>query len=504
MGGLRHRKSCEPSHRLMPRATRPCAPYHTRATGSDTVTWSRPGSTALRKILAIVVVLLIALYPGAVWLTGRLMEQRTQQTLAQIDKQTPYVRVVDQHYRRGWYRSEQDMTLELVPGSLVPTPAATALSSTLRLQIHSVIHHGPICGLTCFGVARVDSVWVPSPDIAPIIAKYYGSTAPLSITTHIGYFGGRSGTVSTPPLQDVALPDDSHLSWGGITADVKMSASMDRVSVRASMPRFAVRGGADGKQLEVSRVTLDARNERALGSLYSRNLDLRIERIAYHAPNAPDWSAAKIHWAAQMPVASGYMDIAEQIGTGPLQAAAIELREAHFDFALRHLQVQALAALQDQAGSLYQQRAMSLRPDVGAMLGGLREPIQQLLLANPELRFDRVGITTANGQILLHGSVRLPGVTAADFGGDSDPKLLLQKLDVSIDVTADDRALADLPGLAAQTQQQLASLAQRGLVTHESGHWHTTMQLAHGQATINGKAMGAAPGLSSGAPAQSP
>jgi uncharacterized protein YdgA (DUF945 family) len=458
----------------------------------------------LKKKLTIVVVVLIALYPGAVWLTGRLMEQRVQQALARAQQQIPYVRILEQHYRRGWYRSAQDVTLALDLGKLVPMPIATAVSSGLTIQIRSVIHHGPVCGLTCFGAARMESVWVPGADIAPIVAKYYGATPPLSVSTRFGYFGGSSGTVSTPPLPNVALPDNGHLIWGGFTADVSSSANMDRFSVHASMPRLVVQGGTDGKRLEVSALTLDTTSRRVVGTLYGGDMDLRVERIAYHAPNAPDWSAAKIRYAGQLPVSSGYMDIVEQFGTGPLQVMGTQLNETHFDFAFRHLQVQALASLQSQMRSLNQQKGLGLRSDVSGTLAGLREPLQQLLLAKPELQFDRVGVTTAKGQILLHGSVRMADVTAADLSADSDPRLLLlQKLDVSVDLTADDGALAELPALTAQAQQQLPALAQQGLVTHQNGHWHTTMRLAHGQTMVNGKAMGAPPGLS-GAPTQSP
>jgi hypothetical protein len=139
--------------------------------------------------------------------------------------------------------------------------------------------------------------------------------------------------------------------------------------------------------------------------------------------------------------------------------------------------------------ALNQRTGPNVRPDVTGLFAELREPLRQLLLARPELTLDRVGVVTANGQILLRGWVRAPGLTAADFSASTDPKALGQKIEASLDFTADDGALADLPTLAAGAQQQLPVLARQGYVTQEKGRWHATIQLTGGRVTVNGKAL---------------
>lgn len=442
----------------------------------------------MKKTLWILVLVLVVAYPGIVWVMGRVTEERVQERLAQLTQQTPYVKVVAQHYRRGWYRSEQDLTVELAFGKLLPLPPLAANRQRASLSIRSVIHHGPICGLTCFGVARVDSTFVSPSELAPLISRWYGARPPLSVSSRLGFFGGSTTSISTPPLRDLVLKDGSHLDWDGFVIDVSSSRSRDRFSVRASVPRLAVRG-ADGKYLEVSALTLDSTSRRALGMLYSTDVDLGIDRVIYHAPGTSAFSVEKFRYVVQSPVAAGYMDMAEQIGTGSLRAAGVQLKETHFDFTLRHLQVQALAMISDQMRALNQMTGPSPRPDVTRLFAALREPVRQLLLARPELTLDRVGVVTANGQILLRGWVRAPGLTAADFSAGMDPKALGQKIESSLDFTADDRALADLPTLAAGALQQLPVLARQGYVTLENGRWHATIQLSRGRATVNGKAL---------------
>jgi uncharacterized protein YdgA (DUF945 family) len=449
-------------------------------------------------IVAVVLAALVILYPGVVWLMGRLAEQRVQKSLAQLSQQLPYLTVTEQHYHRGWYRSEQDLTLQLALSKLLPLPMRQGRESPVTVRVHNVIHHGPVCGLTCFGFARIDSTYVPSSDTAPLISRLYGSSSPLSVTTHLGFLGGKYVRISTPPIKDVALPKDSHLSWGGAVIEVRSSRNDDHRTVSASMPGVAI-GDSEGKRLELTRIAFDSSSERAFGALYSTQAKLTADQLSYRVPGPTSFSAQTLRVDIQTPTREGYMDLIEQIGTGPAHFAGTQFTATHLDFSIRHAQLQALAALQDRQRDFNQTRGLSLRPDTSAMFAAIREPLQQLLLARPELRFDRMAIVTTHGQILIHGSVQAPELTTADFAPASYPRSLWQKIDARVDMTADDQALADIPALAMTVRQQLPALEQRGLVTHDNGHWHTTILFAAGRITVNGKPM-AAPLLGGGAP----
>ena len=455
----------------------------------------------MKKKLAILAIVLVILYPGVVWLLGLATQERMTSELAQLSEQIPWMSIVEQHYQRGWYRSQQELTFELrLPGLLpLPMTVATTPARGVRFTLRNVIHHGPVCGSGCFGLARVETSFVPGPQIAPFIARLYGSTAPLSASTRLGFFGGRSSTVSMPPLRDVALKNGSRLDWGGLTFNSDIARHADHIELHGVMPGFSVRS-ADGKQLSATRLTIEGSSERALGMLYGGRWDIRLGRVLFSAPGTPAVSVEKIRIAAQAPVDAGFMDLSEQVGTGAFDAAGTQLRELHFDFAFRHLQLAALAQIQDQMRAFNRSRGLTLTPDVGALSAALRQPMQHLLLAHPELRFDRVGVSTANGQLLLTGSIRAPGLTASDFAEQTDPRSLVQKLEVDLDLTLDDRALADIPALAAMAQQRLPALRQAGLIAHDNGRWHTHMHLAGGHTTFNGRSI-AMPGMASPPPA---
>ncbi|HTV52871.1 MAG TPA: YdgA family protein [Steroidobacteraceae bacterium] len=445
----------------------------------------------MKKKLAIILVVLVILYPGTVWLMGILTEQRVQEALALLPQQLPYLLVSEQHYRRGWYRSEQDLTLQLALGKLLPVLAASA-PTPVSIRIHSVIHHGPLCGLSCFGFARIDASYVPGSAVAPAISRLYGTRSPVSVRVHLGFLGGEYVRFSTPPLKDVELPKERHLSWGGAVIEARVSGNLDHRSVRATIPDIAIRN-ADGNALELSQLALDGSSRRVLGPLYSSQLALTAKQLSYRVAGPMDFSVQDIRLDAQTPVHQGYMDVIEQISTGTVHSAGADLREAHLDFSIRHAQVKAMAAIQERVQALNQSQGLSLRPATGALLTAIREPLQQLLLDKPELRLDAIKIITPHGQILIHGSVRTSGLTAADLSQGMNMLLLMQRIDVSLDVSADDSALADLPGLAGAARQQLPAFEQQGLVSHANGEWRTIIHFGQGRTTVNGKPFGASP-----------
>jgi len=122
----------------------------------------------LKKLLLTVVVLVL-LYPTVPWLLGRAIESRVTEITGDISQQAPYLTVVESHYKRGWYTSEQDVTIEAL-GGMTPGQAATAALASptgqpVRFTIHNVIHHGLVCGATCIGLARIDSTPVFSDEL---------------------------------------------------------------------------------------------------------------------------------------------------------------------------------------------------------------------------------------------------------------------------------------------------------------------------------------------------
>jgi hypothetical protein len=143
------------------------------------------------KKLVVVAVVLVALLVVAPWGVGRLAEKRLDHGLDKLVEAAPYLTVVERKYTPGWFKSEQVVTFEVfsawmkalspkamedavrkVEGEAAPEAAdpsdesaapaeeSPKLNEMMRFTVRNEILHGPVLGLSGFGIARVDSHFV--------------------------------------------------------------------------------------------------------------------------------------------------------------------------------------------------------------------------------------------------------------------------------------------------------------------------------------------------------
>lgn len=449
----------------------------------------------MNKKVLVTVVILVLLYPAAAWVMGRVIESRSSAALTEMTDKAPYLTVTDNKYHRGWYTSEQDLTISLFAGQmagLAPLMGSSgqALAKGIPVTLHSVIHHGPICGWSCFALAHVESHLVLSNEAKAAVTLIYGSAEPLTISSRMGFFGGGTTLFTSPALNATALPGGGKLSSDGFRIRVKYTRHHDAYTVEGALPHLLV-DGSDGKRLEIKSVGFKSSSTRALGELYATDFDFGIDTISYAGvQGSQPLLISDFKYLAKSTVEGGFISFAIQLDTGAVAAAGVKLKDAHFDLSLRHLDMAALAALTDKIRAIYQEQAKEQTSDPlknsQLMSATLRERGLPLLLKQPVLSLDRIGLDTTSGQVLLTGTLRMPGVTAEDLASDAATSALLQKLVGDFELSLDDSALNELPG-AGSIPPQLETMAQQGYFTHDNGRWHATIHSAGGQNTFNGK-----------------
>jgi uncharacterized protein YdgA (DUF945 family) len=118
------------------------------------------------------------------------------------------------------------------------------------------------------------------------------------------------------------------------------------------------------------------------------------------------------------------------------------------------------------------------------MMAALKQPLEKLLMEQPEMDVDRLSGASVQGQGLVTGVIRLVGVEAADF---ETPALLLRKLDLRLDIAIDEAFLSSLPGPAANALTQLQPMIDQGYITRANGALRTQILFRGGQPAFNGK-----------------
>ena len=453
----------------------------------------------MRKYSLIAILALAVLYPGFAWLMGFAIESRVSLTAEQLNAQTPYLSVVKQQFQRGWFSSVHDVTLAVGAGPLAAFPPFAGAGvktddKPLQVTVHSVIHHGPICGPRCLGLARVDSRLLFDDVVRATIARFYGATEPVKMTSRLGFLGGGTTTISSPALKQVVPDEGGQFSWDGLELTLAYTNHNDSFDLQGSAPLVTLTR-PDGSHLEVRAITLTSINKRVLPLLYGSNLDFTIDRIVWSGPQGINSTTIdRVAYLARTSTDAGFMDMAFQFGSGDINSASWRLKGVHFDFTLKHLQMQALEAINQKMQALNQQQGSAAAANSGTLLAAIKGPAVDLLLQHPEIRFEQISVATNTGRALLSGVLRLHDVTAADFADDTNPKALVTKMEADLDLSIDDGALAELPGAVSRADSQLQPMLQQGFLSHANGRWQTKIRYALGQLTLNGKAFPPAAG----------
>jgi uncharacterized protein YdgA (DUF945 family) len=434
----------------------------------------------MKKGLVIAGVAIAVLYPVTAWLMGYVIERRIDEFQQRLNDQNPYVKVSDVSFHRGWFTSDQELTLE--PARL---PFA---AESLRVTVHNTIHHGPICGLTCIGLASVDSHLVFNEEMQARVAAIFGGAEPLRITSRLGLFGGGSAHVSSPAFKDAVISGAS-LASDGIVADSKYTGNLDTYSTQASVGRLSY-AGKDGQRFEVSNIAIDVHSKRALRTLYTGDSSFSIGRIAYgNAAGTGVFTAADIRVNSHAEIADGFMRAEGKYNLGAVQAGPVALTSTKMDISFRHLDADSLERLTAQLREVNRDVAIAPQDRSATMLGAIKAPMMSLLEKQPEIGIDQIVIATAAGSSSISGSVKFKPLVAGDFDGDAGAKALIKKVDIELDVSIDDAFLNSLPGGQSSTAR-LQPFVSQGLATHDNGKFHTIVGFHDGQATFNGKTFG--------------
>jgi uncharacterized protein YdgA (DUF945 family) len=472
----------------------------------------------MKKIL-ITVATLVLIYPAVVWLMGFAIEQRIEGLSEQAQLMVPQLHLIQKtrhgvltsdenlsyalgstlkvtrHYHRGWYNSVDEATVEMSSAALDALPAlrpavATTLSdgsdrTPFRFSLRTVIHHGPLCGSKCFALAGAETHLSFTGLLQTSLTQLFGNEEPITIRSRFAFFGGGSATMSSPAFEHAQIGQDVRLSWGGLDGTMHYGARQDWYDVAATVPSLRLES-AKGT-LQIDGMSLDLHNKRLLRTLYEGHSRMELKRLSVTgADNARQFTLNDLLLTSENRAQDRFMSASYQIGTGAVITQPLTLSSAHVDMTWKHLGLESLESLLAAMRVAGQEQNASLLPAARAqsMMAALKQPLEALLLEQPEMDLDRVSVATAQGQGLVTGVIRLVGVSAADFEA---PALLLRKLDVRLDFAIDEAFLSSLPGAGANARTQLQPMIDQGYVTFSNGALRTQILFREGQSTLNGK-----------------
>lgn len=471
------------------------------------------------KKTGIAIVALLLLYPAGSWLMGFAIEQRVDSLADQGAMMFPQLRVIDEsrhggltsdddrryvlgstlkvsrHYHRGWFVSVDEATVEVSSAALDTLPALKAAASAfgsgetehspLRFSVQTVIHHGPVCGWTCFGLAGADAHVKFEGPIQAALGRIFGSQEPITIRSRFAFFGGGSSRVSSPAFELPPIGQGGHLAWGGIDSSMHYGARQDWYDIVATAPAFHVEGPKGA--FELKGMSLTGSQKRLLRTLYGGDARAEVQQISVTGPDhAAQLAIRDLLFQVQSHADDRFVDVSYQTGSGAIVTQPLRLSSAHMDITLKHLDMEALESLTAAMREAGQGTNVPAAPAARAqeLMAAIKKPMQALLLAEPEMDLDRLSAAGAQGQGSVSGAIRLTGLNAADL---EVPGRMVSKLDVRLDIAIDEAFLASLPSAGATALTRLQPMVDQGYVTRANGALHTQVLFRGGSLSLNGK-----------------
>lgn len=499
----------------------------------------------MKKLVIVVVVLVLAL-AVAPWGVGRFAEKRLDHGLQQLVEAAPYLTVVEKKWTGGWFKSEQLVTFEAfgawmealnpkaiedamkkdaadsagavesevdaavaaspdaIPGDAPPENADGAVAEEpagssvkpnelMRFTVRNEILHGPVLGLSGFGIARVNSYLVMSEDTQKKITEIFGTKDPVEISTRVGFLGGGTTTFSSQGRTIKPADSKSEISWETAKLAIGYSRNADKFDLDGKWPKLEVKSLIDTTHLVMNDMTLEGDGKRVRGDLYDGDFAFKIASMSVLGNDKDQLEIADVHYIVQSATKDDFTSMGAKLGSGvfkskELSALGLELKEAHFDVSMNHLHAETLEKMLAGYKAMYAKPLTTALEANEVMFAPFKEQGAELLKHDPELSIDRIGIVTPEGDGYLKGVIKLKGATPEDVAGDSMGLIGKIHADLTLDVS--EKMVQKFPN----GSMMAGGAVDSGYVERKGERLVSKIVFANGQLTVNGKPQ-AIPGL---------
>lgn len=493
----------------------------------------------MKKIVIVVVVLVLALVI-APWGVGKVAEKRLDIGLDKLAEEAPYLKVVERKWTGGWFKSEQVVTFEVFsawidamnpkkieeamkkesaeavaesapeaesggepavaasPDAVPPSEEAPTETpkenERIRFTVRNEVWHGPVLGLSGFGIARVNTHFVLSDETRKEIAEIFGPKDPIEISTRIGFTGGGTTTFKSEGRTIKPKDSKSELTWETLKLSVGYSRDADKYDLDGKWPKFEVKSLEDKTHVVVTGMNIDGSGNRIVGDLYDTDFKFAIDNIGVLGADGERIDVVGLHYVVDTDKKGDFLEMAAKVGTGEikskqLSSLGIELKEIHYDFSLRRLHIETLAKIMTDLKTAYAKPVTTALELNKVIIAPFKEKGAELLKYDPELSIDRIGIVTPEGDGYLKGVLTLKGATKEDFEAEN-PAALIAKVHADFTIDVSEKMVQKFPNGSMASGAAVDS----GYVERKGERLVCKILFADGALTINGKPQ-AIPGL---------
>jgi len=439
------------------------------------------------RISLIVVAVLVLAYPLAPWLIGLAAEHQWQAREQVLLQQYPWLEVLERDYHRGVYSSTEELTYRL-RGPVVQSLAFLGDGAHFSATVRNTIHHGPLPQMRDFAPATVDTRVILSPEWQARLTGWLGDKASLTIHTRLGWFGGSTTEIHSPPAEKNAT-DGTTLIWRGLDGTNTVGRDMTQYVADFTSPGFSLKSVA--ASLDVANLRLQADRRSVFDQVYVGPFNLTLDRL--EMSQVMPARQASIHNLALDAHASAqgeYVDMDAKVTADTLQVAEFTASRLRYEIRTAHLHGPTLSALargletaqaQSADSIAYAQKTQDLFKTHGI----------EILVRDPVIEIPTIQLVMPEGELLVSMKVSAQGLTREELNGP--PALMRLALvkhmqasaDVRIDTALLDKML-DSTGKGDRLATPLQGMQQQGYLKLDGKALTTHLTYRNGQLEVNG------------------
>jgi len=448
---------------------------------------------------AAVVVLLGAGYLGATAWSGKQTEARYREQIARAQARLPFVSISEQKYDKHFFTSTSTTTLQFGCPSSAGKPQPTA-------TVTSTIRHGPIAG-AAFAAAVIDTqvrIAGGNDDAQRLIAAF-GTGAPLTAHTVLGFGGNANSTVASPAAR-VALGGGAELDWQGLSGEVASTGEGQAMTYRMKSPGLTLEDPAHQASMHLGAVSVQGEG-RAIapgGMLTVGTAQGSLETLTIAGGTGPSQFKAAFNGLAftSATALDGELVGGTSSFNGSGAVGDVKLDKIEMKMSLKRLHAPSYQRVMETfTKELYRCDTPTRTPDLAALQAKIQGDLMTLLRHNPEMSIDRIAVESGGQTGELSYGFGVDGVSDADANLPM-PALLVAharahaatRLPVAWLRQLSQTGAAKLQGSVPDPSTldvMLDNFQTQGYVVRDGDYVKSEMSFAKGAVTVNGKVLGA-------------
>ena len=433
----------------------------------------------MKKLILISVPIVAALVLGTNYYFGIKAEESLTEQKDLLSKSS-FITIESHQYERGWFSSTQTAVIRLKPTLLhnvrpyLPDNLSKVFNEPITVVNH--VQHGPLAGGFHFAQAHVETEFKYQPEVAKILARFFGEHAPATLSNTIA-FGGAGEYQLNIPAFDYEELSGIKLNWKGLSSNVNYKRHFDAFSAAYRIPALHViladKGDFALEQLDIDTNTTAGTNGLALG-----DSSVKVKKFAVQWKEGIDYNV-KLNELVNLvtdlqigafinpngTVAPSQITLDQlQFNTKTTENGAFINSEGHFQFKnlaygkelygplninvlAEHLDAKGLIAIKTKMSEIADKQ-MSNEEIQNTLLHTVRTDASPLFTQNPVIQVKAFDFKMPDGQIKVNGKLSFNGLQTPDL---NDFNVMVRKTHADFNVHVPQKILEQLAINQART-----------------------------------------------------